>query len=146
MGFNQQDANNLNRSKEMFGSIGMETGLPDEMVTLFPIKAAEYPENAADVLRDALMSAMRFDQSMNLWIDVQLPHIPGFVAEAIVDCSGTGLRLVLTHEGASSHAPGEPLSAALVEAIARASESRQVWHPLAKRMVNSIKRQLGEAG
>lgn len=139
MGYNQEDAYNLNRAKETFGMQGIDTDLPDEMLTRFPITAADYGQEAADLLTQALMSATRFDESMNLWIDVQQPHIPGFVSEAIVNCRGFGLRLVLTHGDACSHSPGARLSTPLIDAIAQASASRQLWHPVAKRMVPSIK-------
>jgi cell wall assembly regulator SMI1 len=139
MGYNQEDAYNLNRAKETFGMQGMDTDLPDEMLSHFPITAAEYGQDAADLLTQALMSATRFDESMNLWIDVQQAHIPSFVSEAIVNCRGFGLRLVVTHGEASSHAPGAQLSTSLIDAIAQASATRQVWHPVAKRLVPSIK-------
>lgn len=139
MGYNHQDSYNLNRAQKMFGSTGMETGLLDEMLTLFPITAAEYGEDAAKVLTEALMSATRFDESMNLWIDVRLPYIPEFVGAAIEGCRGFGLRLVVTHDGACSHPPGAALADALVETIARASASRRVWHPIAKQLVPSIR-------
>lgn len=145
MGYSQQDAHNLNRSQDMFGSIGMETGQPGQMLTLFPIASASYADDAAEVLSEALMSATRLDQDMNVWIDVRQPHIPEFVGKAIANCSGFGLRLVLTHNSACSHAPGEPLSAALVNAIACASDTAQVWHPLARRMVGSIRHLAGGA-
>jgi len=140
MGYNNQDAYNLNRAQEMFGSTGLETGLDDEMLMLFPITSSQHDKDAADVLTNALMSATRFDAGMNLWIDVQLPHIPEFVGAAIEGCRAFGMRLVLTHGTACSHPPGEPLARPLVEAIARASVSRKVWHPIAKRLVPSTRR------
>ena len=140
MSFTRQDADNLNRSREMFGSIGVETDQHDELITLFPITATTYPVDAVDVLREGLMSAMRFDEGMHVWIDVRQPSIPAFVAAAIEGCQGFGLRLVLTHGAACSHPPGEALPTGLLETIARASDSRQVWHPIAKRRVRSIKR------
>lgn len=139
MGYNSQDAYNLNRAQKMFGSTGMGIGLPDEMLMLFPITTAEHDEDAASALTEALMSATRFEEGMNLWIDVRLPYIPEFVSAAIESCCGFGLRLVVTHDGACSHPPGAALSGALIEQIARASVSRQVWHPIAKRLVPSIK-------
>lgn len=140
MGFNQQDAVNLNRSQDMFGSIGIETEELDEMLMLFPITATTYPDDADDVLREALMSAMRIDQAMNVWIDVRLPAIPAFVVAAIEGCQGFGLRLVVTHGTRCSHPPGEPLANDLLRVIARASVTRDVWHPVAKQRVRSIKR------
>lgn len=146
MDFNQGHANILIRSKAMFGSIWVDTGFKDEMLMLFPIMAAEYSADAADVLAQALMSATRFHASMNLWIDVQQPHIPEFVAAAIASCRAFGMRLVVTHYGACSHVPGEPLAGALITLVARASQTRQVWHPLAKRMVPSIRHLASSAG
>jgi hypothetical protein len=139
MGYNQQDANNLNRAQAMFGSTGVKTGQNSEMLTVFPITAPAYGNDATDVLAQALMSATRFSEDMTVWIDVRLSHIPEFVGAAIAACVGFGLRLVVTHGAACSHPPGEPLSAPLLEAIARASVTRQVWHPVAQHLVPSIK-------
>jgi hypothetical protein len=80
----------------MFGSTGLETGLDGEMLMPFPITTPQHAKDAAEVLGDTLMSATRFDAGMNLWIDVQLPHIPEFVSTAIEGCRAFGMRLVLT--------------------------------------------------
>lgn len=137
MGFNQQDAHNLNASQNLFGSIGMLTGDPEEQLTWFPIKQQNYGDKAAEVLGEALMSSMRFDQSMNAWIDVQCDTIPSFVEEAVNRCAGYALRLVVTHKNACSHDPGDPLPSTLYRAIVAASDTRPVWHPVAKKLVDS---------
>ncbi|WP_395398608.1 hypothetical protein ACHMW6_00255 (plasmid) [Pseudoduganella sp. UC29_106] len=138
MAFNQDDAFNLNRAAALFGSIGLDTDEDDEMLTWFPIKRHDYGEDAANVLAEALMSATRFDQSMNTWIEIQCDTIPVFVERAIDGCAGFGLRLVVTHKDASSHRPGELLATGLQGIIARASDRRPLWHPVAKKIVESI--------
>jgi hypothetical protein len=62
MGYNQQDAYNLNRAQAMFDSTDLETGLHDEILMLFPITKATYDDDACKVLTEVLMSATRSDE------------------------------------------------------------------------------------
>jgi len=138
MGFNSEDSNNLNRAA-MFGCTNVDTGHKNEMLTVFTVAKDDYGDDAATVLSQAMMSAARFDQDVTVWIDVQLPYIPTFVSDAINMCLAFGMRLVLTNGAACSHAPGEPLSEGLLNAIEKASVSRKVWHPIEKKLVPGIK-------
>lgn len=139
MGFNSEDSYNLNRAAELFGCTSIDTGHKNEMLTVFTVAKDNYPDEAATILSQAMMSAARFDQDVTVWIDVQLPYIPTFVSEAINKCMAFGMRLVLTNGAACSHAPGEPISDVLLDAIQKASVSRRVWHPIEKKLVAGIK-------
>lgn len=139
MGYNNDDAYNLNRASNMFGSIGINTGHDVQMLTVFPITKAYYGTDVVTVLSSAMMSATRFDQDVTVWIDVQLPYIPTFVSDAITACSGFPMRLVVTNGAACSHAPGEPLSEGMLDAIRAVSDSRDVWHPVEERLVPGVR-------
>lgn len=143
MGFNQTDAHHLNQAKEMFGATIIDSGNPDIYLTRFPIQTPSFgstPLNdPAVVLANGMMASMRFDQDMHLWVDVSTPSIPSFIEQAIVRCRSCALRLVVTHLGASSHAPGNPINPAIKDAVQKAQTSAQVWHPIARKFVPALR-------
>jgi hypothetical protein len=139
MGYNSEDSYNLNRASAMFGSKGMTTGHNGQMLIVFPISKDDYGDDGVTVLSKAMMSAVRFDEDVTVWINVQLSYIPTFVSEAIIACSGFSMRLVVTDGSACSHAPGAPLAQGLQAAIENVSDSREVWHPIERKLVPSIK-------
>lgn len=138
MSFNDTDISNWTRVVEIFGAIEIEIDDDSERVVFIPIRANVFDRNIAVILAEGMRSITRIDENVNIWIDVQGDEIPPYVEEAIRLCGGSALKVVLTHDNASSHAPGELLSEALVELISKSAAPGFVWHPFAKKLVPSL--------
>ena len=98
-------------------------------------------DQTAKTLADELMYAARFfnhGSSTTVWIEVVAKHLPSFLEQAIERFRGFGIGLVVTHAGACSHSPGPLLPVNLRQRISDVNRSGQIWHPLAKVMVNSM--------
>lgn len=138
MSFNDTDISNWARVVEIFGAIEVEIDDDSQRLVFIPIRANVYDRAAGVILAEGLRSITRIDEDVNVWMDVQGDEIPGYVEEAIRLCVGSALKLVLTHDEASSHPPGENLSPALVDLIRKAAAPGYVWHPFAKSLVPSL--------
>ncbi|MFC3461536.1 hypothetical protein [Massilia haematophila] len=138
MSFNDTDISNWARVVEIFGAIEIEIDDDSERVVFVPIRANIFDRNIAVILAEGMRSITRIDENVNIWIDVQDEEVPVYVKEAIGLCGGSALRIVLTHDNASSHAPGERLSAELIDSISKSAAPGFVWHPFAKKLVPSL--------
>ncbi|MEJ7804350.1 MAG: hypothetical protein WKG03_00295 [Telluria sp.] len=132
MGFNQNDADALNNAQQYFAPVGINTGDPNFGLMHFKITTSELPATAPMILTLALEAATRFDQNMSIWLDVTTNNFPDFVTQALRNCTGFGLKVVITWKNQSSHAPGSPMDESVLDAIRHAQLMEPVWHPLAK--------------
>jgi len=138
LSFTDKDIANWTRIVEIFGAIEVEIDDDTQRVVLVPVSVNVFERNLGQILADGIRSITRIDEDVHVWVDVQVDDIPAYVEDAIRLCGGCALRIILTHEDASSHPPGESLSPGLVEMLRQAAAPGFVWHPFAKKMVSSL--------
>ncbi|MDQ1835621.1 MULTISPECIES: hypothetical protein [Massilia] len=132
MGFNQSDADALNSARQYFSPMSLNTGDPNFQLMHFKVIKSLLPADATMILTLALEAATRFHQNMSAWLDVTTDEFPAYVTEAVRNCEGFGLKVIITWKDQSSHAPGLPMDESVIEAIRLAQITEPVWHPLAK--------------
>ncbi|MDQ1817225.1 hypothetical protein RBA41_28365 [Massilia sp. CCM 9210] len=135
MGFNQSDADALNNAQQYFSQMSINTGNTDFQLMHFKVTKSVLPAEATKILSRALEAATRFHQEMSIWLDVTTDDFPAYVTEAVRSCTGFGLKIIITWNGQSSHAPGLPMDESVLEAIRLAQMTGPVWHPLAEKPV-----------
>jgi hypothetical protein len=138
MGFNSDDATALNRAGPLFSPVLVDGGEIGHGMMHFKVTSADLPDGATMILTLALEAAMRMQQEMSTWIDIQTDTFPEFVTHAIQNCTGFGLKTIVTWKNMSSHPPGVPLSEDLLSAIRNAQQTSAIWHPLAQEFVPAI--------
>lgn len=132
MGFNSSDAQYLNQATAAGFKINSVSVSDFQHSVMQIVVTPESASASASLLANAVMSASRsgnHSDSSTVWIDVQLPSVPKVVLEALANCRGFGVGLVITCASASSHLPGPLLDGALIEMVEAASRGGQVWHP-----------------
>lgn len=141
MGFNSQDAKALNRaSLHHFPTTSIPVAGDKQTVMCIEVGQLVPLERTAEILSNAMMDAERFfshGATTTVWVDVTTDEIPPFVTDAIVRCSNYGLGLIVTHNGKSSHAPGDLISVEQRQVVSKASRTGMIWHPLADILVQA---------
>lgn len=138
MSFNDTDISNWARVVEIFGALEIEIDDDSQRVVFVPIRANVFDRAAGVILAEGLRSITRIDEDVHVWMDVQGDEIPAYVEDAIRLCSGSALKVILTHDDASSHPPGKGLSPGLVDLLRKTAAPGYVWHPFAKKLVPSL--------
>jgi len=138
MGFNNDDADALNQAREFFPIMLVETGDLNHKLTHIQVEREIYSTEATMLLTRAFEAAARFDQDMSLWIEVKTDRFPAQVTQAFSNCTGFGLKAIVTWKGASSHPPGMPLDEEVLEAVRNAQQRGAVWHPIAREPVSAL--------
>lgn len=121
-------------------TLGKTVGDGSQQVFLHQIQAPCEPiePNHAKLLANAIEALTRIYPGDTVWVEVVCESIPEYVQDAIDSLVGFGCRMVITHNGSSTHGNVPPLSGSLCKSVRSANIGGSVWHPLENRFVNSV--------
>lgn len=119
---------------------GAPVGDSIHQVFLHTIRAPCVPNGPdhAELLANAIEAFTRIYPGDTVWVDVVCQGLPGYVQDAIDSLIGFGCRMIITHNGSSSHGNVPPLTNSLCKSVRSANIGGKVWHPIENRFVSSV--------
>lgn len=116
----------------------VNSGTPPVYLHQIQVPCAPNGADHAKLLANAIEALTRIYPGDTVWLDVICNAIPKYVQDAVDSLISFGCRIIITHNGHSTHGSVPRLSSSLCVSVRSANIGGFVWHPIENRLVNAI--------